>query len=141
MSNVSMTVSEREAFLADARVGVLAVERGDGPPLATPVWYRVKDGVIEVSTGRDSQKADALAAAGRATITVQREQDPYAYVSVETTVGFSEITNDDRVDIAVRYLGEVAGNAYVGTVLELDEVLVRLTPQRWRTCDYAKLDT
>jgi hypothetical protein len=26
-------------------------------------------------------------------------------------------------------------------VLELDEVLVRLTPQRWRTCDYAKLDT
>ena len=71
----------------------------------------------------------------------QREQVPYAYVTVEATVEFSEITNDDRVDIAVRYLGEVAGNAYVGTVLELDEVLVRLTPQRWRTCDYSKLDT
>ena len=36
---LAMSVEEREQFLADVHVGVLAVERPDGPPLAVPVWY------------------------------------------------------------------------------------------------------
>ncbi|HAS08990.1 MAG TPA: pyridoxamine 5'-phosphate oxidase, partial [Acidimicrobiaceae bacterium] len=39
-----MTVEEREQFLADVHVGVLAVERPDGPPLAVPVWYDYRPG-------------------------------------------------------------------------------------------------
>lgn len=33
-----MTESAREAFLADVRIGVLGVERPDGPPSLTPVF-------------------------------------------------------------------------------------------------------
>ena len=40
MSEFTMSKAEREAFLAGVHVGVLAVERDDGPPLASPVWYR-----------------------------------------------------------------------------------------------------
>jgi hypothetical protein len=38
MSALQMSTTEREAFLADLHVGVLEVERADGPPLVTPVW-------------------------------------------------------------------------------------------------------
>ena len=43
-----MSKQEREDFLGGLHVGVLAVERPDGPPLVTPVWYRYRAGdVIE----------------------------------------------------------------------------------------------
>lgn len=140
MSELAMTVAEREDFLAGVHIGVLGVERPGGPPLLTPVWYRVTDGVVELNTARRSLKADLLAAAGRATMTVQREQLPYAYVSVEGPIQLVETSYEARVDIAVRYLGEAMGNAYVGTTLEVDDIMVRLTVERWRTCDYAKLE-
>jgi hypothetical protein len=39
----------------------------------------------------------------------------------------------------VRYLGEEMGRGYVETTVDVDNVLVTLTPQRWRTTDYAKM--
>ena len=50
MSALQMSTTERESFLADLHVGVLAVERADGAPLVTPVWYRYEPGgVLELS--------------------------------------------------------------------------------------------
>ena len=40
MGALQMSTTERESFLAELHVGVLAVERTDGPPVVTPVWYR-----------------------------------------------------------------------------------------------------
>ncbi len=48
-----MTCAEREDFLAGVHIGVLGVERPGGPPLLTPVWYRVSDGVVELNTARE----------------------------------------------------------------------------------------
>jgi nitroimidazol reductase NimA-like FMN-containing flavoprotein (pyridoxamine 5'-phosphate oxidase superfamily) len=43
--SVSMSAGEREAFLAEVHVGVLAVEGGPGRgPLVTPVWYSYRPG-------------------------------------------------------------------------------------------------
>ncbi|MBO66395.1 MAG: pyridoxamine 5'-phosphate oxidase, partial [Actinobacteria bacterium] len=33
-----MTTSERDDFLSEVRVGVLAIERDDKGPLCAPVW-------------------------------------------------------------------------------------------------------
>jgi PPOX class probable F420-dependent enzyme len=139
MGDLAMSEDERRAFLADLHVGVLAVERSDGPPLAVPVWYRyAPGGDVEVSTEAGSTKAGLLRAAGRASLVAQRESLPYAYVSVEGPVSFSEADHDTRVDIATRYMGEEMGTAYVeGT--SGDDLLIRLTPERWFTVDYAKL--
>jgi len=38
-SALSMSRSEREAFLADVHVCVLAIERTGQAPLAVPIWY------------------------------------------------------------------------------------------------------
>jgi nitroimidazol reductase NimA-like FMN-containing flavoprotein (pyridoxamine 5'-phosphate oxidase superfamily) len=37
MSALSMSTAEREQFLADFHVGILSIEREDGPPLTVPI--------------------------------------------------------------------------------------------------------
>ena len=86
MAEGSMSVAEREAFLADVHVGVLAVDQPGRGPLALPIWYLVEDGDVIVGMGGQSKKADLLRAAGRATLTVQTEEPPYRYASVEGPV-------------------------------------------------------
>lgn len=141
MGATNMSRDERETFLAGLHVGVLAVERSDGPPLAAPVWYRyTPGGVVEVLTERTSVKGRLLDAAGRASLCAQREELPYSYVTVEGPVEMVEATLDDRIDMAVRYLGDGPGRAYTEQTAAVDDVLVRLTPERWFTIDYAKLD-
>ena len=44
MSDLMMTKSQREAFLADLHVGVIGIDRVDAPPLAAPVWYSYEPG-------------------------------------------------------------------------------------------------
>ncbi len=82
----SMTKAERDAFLADVHVGILAVDEPGRGPLALPIWYRYVDGVVVIGMDGDSLKARLLRAAGRATLTVQTEAPPYLYASVEGPV-------------------------------------------------------
>jgi len=127
--------------LAAVHIGVLAVERPDGPPLMTPVWYRyTPGGAIEFNTERSSQKTHLLEQSGRASLCVQREELPYAYVTVEGTVEIATTDRETRVDIATRYLGQDTGTAYVDAGVSGDDIVVRLQPARWRTSDFAKLD-
>jgi PPOX class probable F420-dependent enzyme len=139
-SPLSMTRAEREQFLADAHVAVLAVERPDGPPLISPVWYGYEPGgEVRIGTSDETVKAGLLRSAGRASLCAQRESLPYAYVTVEGPVAFGEITQEERLQLAMRYLGEEMGRGFVDATADVDNVLVTLTPQRWRTTDYAKM--
>ena|SRR5215207_8491917 len=140
MGTLSMSVSERDGFLADLHIGVLAVERADGPPVAAPIWYRyTPGGAVEFNIDRSSVKAALLAAAGRASLCVQQESLPYAYVTVEGPVEIGPTTQEVRLAIATRYLGAELAEGYINSEGEVDAVLVRLRPERWRTTDYSKL--
>lgn len=138
-SALSMTKAEREQFLADVRIGLLSVASGDGPPLIAPIWYRYEPGGdIVINTEPSAVKASLLRAAGQASLCVQREQLPYAYVTVEGPVTFGDATLEERTEMAVRYLGDELGKAFIESSAP-DSLRVSLTPQRWRTVDYAKL--
>ena len=140
MSQLSMSKQEREDFLAALHVGVLAVERTDGPPLVTPIWYRYSaGGVVELNIASTSEKARLLEAAGRASMCAQREELPYAYVTVEGPIEIVKADRTTRVDIATRYLGEELGTAYIDANPDGDDILVRLRPEKWLTSDFAKL--
>lgn len=132
-----MTPSEREAFLADVHVAVLSVARPDGPPLLTPIWYRYAGGVVQMATQHSSHKARLAQSAGVASLCVQREQHPPAFVTVDGPVTVSPATEDDILPIASRYLPAEAARAFVDTTP--DDVIVTLTPTRWFTIDFAKL--
>jgi hypothetical protein len=141
--SLSMSRSEREAFLAGLHVGVLGVERAGKPPLAVPIWYDFEPAVgVWLITDRDSEKGRALAAAGRFALCAQSEAPPfYQYVSVEgplISVRPARL-EEDRRPMARRYFGHELGDRYVEDNPG-DESLVVFTmrPERWRTVDYRK---
>lgn len=141
MSELSMSKQEREEFLAALHVGVLAVDRPDGPPLVTPIWYRyVPGGAVEFNTAGSGQKAQLLERSGYASLCAQREEPPYAYVTVDGPVEIEPTDRATRVDIATRYLGTEIGTQYVDGSPDADDLVVRLQPARWRTSDFSKQD-
>ncbi len=138
--SVTMSRAEREAFLAGVHVGVLAVADGPGRgPLATPVWYSYQPGgSIGVSTGEGSEKARAVAAAGRFSLCAQDEAPPYEYVTVEGPAVIEPADLAERTAIARRYLGTEGGDAFVAANPGGGEVIIRMTPEHWRSADFSK---
>ena len=138
MAATDMTDAERDAFLSDVHVGILAIERAGKGPLALPVWYQYDGDAILVTMADDSAKARLLRRAGRATFTVQDERPPYRYVSVEGPVTLTTEPHD-VTDLAIRYLGPDLGRQYAAANPPNDNTaVVRLTPERSLTCDYGK---
>jgi len=140
MSNPgAMTDDEREAFLADVHVGILAVDEPGRGPLAMPIWYLYRDGAVLIGMDGQSLKARLLRAAGRATLTAQTEAPPYKYVSVEGPVSIEAIQRDD-LEMATRYLGSELGRWYADNNPSTEQSVVAvLRPEHWRTMDFAKL--
>jgi len=133
----SMPVDEREAFLAEVHVAVLAVDEPDRGPLALPVWYQYVNGGLEFGLDANSRKAELLRGAGRATIIVQDEAPPYRYVSVEGPIEFLT-TQRDVLAMATRYLGPEFGAWYAEqNPITPSSALVRLTPEHWRTQNFS----
>jgi nitroimidazol reductase NimA-like FMN-containing flavoprotein (pyridoxamine 5'-phosphate oxidase superfamily) len=138
MATGTMTVEEREAFLAEVHVGILAMNESERGPLALPVWYTFVNGVVEIGMDGRSLKATLLKAAGRATLTVQTEEPPYKYVSVQGPVTLLA-THRDNLAVASRYLGPEVGKWYDAKNPPTEHsILVQLTPETWRTHDFAK---
>jgi nitroimidazol reductase NimA-like FMN-containing flavoprotein (pyridoxamine 5'-phosphate oxidase superfamily) len=134
----SMTIDEREAFLADVHVGILAVDEPGRGPMALPIWYVYKDGAVEIGMDGQSRKAELLRTARRATLTVQTEEPPYKYASVEGPVTVEDRRRDD-LEMATRYLGPELGQWYADNSPSAEvSVLVVLRPEHWRTHDFAK---
>jgi len=138
-----MTREEREAFLADLHVGVISIERSDGPPLAVPIWYDFSpEAGVWILTGANSLKGKALQKAGRFTLVAQTETAPiYQYVSVEGPIvetRAAELERDQR-PMAHRYLGAEQGDAYVAGSGNEENLVFVMQPDRWRTVDYQKM--
>jgi nitroimidazol reductase NimA-like FMN-containing flavoprotein (pyridoxamine 5'-phosphate oxidase superfamily) len=139
---LAMTVEDREQFLAGVHVGVLAVERPDGPPLAVPVWYDYRPGgELWILTPEDSVKGQLLQKAQRFSLCAQDEAPPfYRYVSVEGPIVSIRAADedDDSRPMAHRYLGPDVGDAYVESS-EDQSLKFCMRPERWWSVDYSKL--
>ena len=138
---LTMTMDERQAFLADVHVGVIAIAEDGRGPLAVPVWYDYEPGGdLTVLMQSDSRKALGIDAAGRFSLCAQSETAPYQYVTVEGPVTATESYNkDDLQAMATRYLGEEGGKAYVaGSDPSANSVKITMSPQRWLSVDYSK---
>jgi uncharacterized protein len=137
----SFSESERQEFLADKHVGVLSVDATDGrPPASVPIWYDyTSSGHIRINTGAASRKSRLIEQAGAVTLVVQREEPPYQYVVVEGTVveTTSPTPLDVREEIAIRYLGEEGGRAFVRSLGDSPSVLFTVRPDRWLTADFS----
>jgi PPOX class probable F420-dependent enzyme len=137
----AFTERERQEFLAAKHVAVLSVDAGDGrPPASVPIWYDyTAGGHVRISTGASSRKARLIGLAGAVSLVVQREDPPYQYVVLEGTVvdTLEPGPRDAREEIAIRYLGEEDGRAFVRGMGDAASVLFVIRPDRWITADYS----
>jgi PPOX class probable F420-dependent enzyme len=137
----AFTETDRQEFLAAKHVAVLSVAAADGrPPASVPIWYDyTPGGNIRVNTGGASRKSKLIERAGAVTLVVQHEEPPYQYVVVEGTVVDTTTPTplDVREAIAIRYLGDEAGRAFVRSLEGQETVLFTVRPDRWITADFS----
>lgn len=141
-----MTERERQEFLAEPRIGVLSVASdGDRPPLTVPLWYGYEPGgnlsFFTGTQGRRARKTGLIEKAGVLSLSVQREEFPYKYVTVEGTVVGADRppSAEQMLSVVRRYLPEEAAQGFVGAELgrpESELVLFTVRPDRWLTFDF-----
>lgn len=140
--STTMTVAEREAFLADTHVGVLAIARsGARAPLNVPVWYDYEPaGELWFITDASSRKGRLLQVGTRVALCAQTEVAPYQYVSVEGPVIAIEpaLVEAHLRPMARRYLGIAQGDLYCADSRDGESALVRVRPEQWLSVDYRK---
>ena len=123
-------------LLALPLVAVLATYRADGGVLLSPVWHRWREGGFDVATVSSDIKVRHLRRDPRATILVYEHVPPYRGLELRTQPRFlGEGAHETAREIAVRYLGAEAGEAYAsgGT----DDIVLRLEPGELRAWDFA----
>ena len=122
---------DREAFLREPNVAVLATVDSKRRAHAAPIWYLYEDGVIVMSTGRGSQKHRNIEANPEVTLAVDRRTLPYYAVMAQGAVEVGPpLSQDERRRMAVRYLGEELATAYLARVQGEDSVSLRLRPRK-----------
>jgi PPOX class probable F420-dependent enzyme len=122
------------AFLgAGTRTGKLAYAGADGRPLVAPVWFIVEDGDLIFNTGKDTAKGRALARDPRATLCVDLEEPPYAFVQVQGDAELSEDPGElvrTATAIAARYMGQDRAAEFGKRNGVPGELVVRLRPAK-----------
>jgi PPOX class probable F420-dependent enzyme len=104
----ALTPEAREFLTSGTRTGKLGWVAGDGRPLVVPVWFVVEGDDLLFTTGARSSKGMALGRDGRAVLTVDLEEPPYAFVQVQAVV---EVTEEAA---EVRRIATLAGARYMG---------------------------
>ncbi|ORW27245.1 pyridoxamine 5-phosphate oxidase [Mycobacterium paraense] len=135
----SFSEAERQEFLAAKHVAVLSVAADGRPPASVPIWYDYTlGGNIRIMTGSSTRKAKLIERAGAVTLVVQHEEPPYQYVVVEGSVvdTTTPAPADVQEAIAIRYLGEEGGRAFVRSMEGVEEVLFTIRPDKWLSADF-----
>lgn len=124
-------VDDREAFLQQANIAVLATADAQGQPHAAPVWYFYEDGVFIISTDRNSRKHKNIAAKSNIALTIDKRDLPYFAVIAQGRAELGPMFSpEERLRLAVRYLGEERGRRYVEHTKSEDSITVRLHPAK-----------
>ena len=127
-----MTISnEASDFLDRANIAIMATIGPENRPHAAPVWYLYEDGELLVSTGLSSQKYRNVERNPAVTIVVERRETPYYVVTVqgEAEIG-PPLSDEQRLILAIRYLGEGRGKTYAERTRGSDSITLRIRPSK-----------
>jgi PPOX class probable F420-dependent enzyme len=132
-------VVNREAFLAQRRIAMLATLDPDGFPYLTAIWYLWREGAFHVPTGGTSRKARNAASRPQASIAV--DSRGAALAGVRASGRIEVLTGEEALalneEIHRRYVTDagMADPAVGGLLHEGDDVTLRLVPERWQSWD------
>jgi PPOX class probable F420-dependent enzyme len=132
--SIRMSRERAYEFLAEGhRTGKLATTRADGSPHVAPIWFVVDGDDLLFNTGADTLKGKALRRDPRAALTVDLEEPPFAFVTVEGTVSIETdpaVMLPHSIEMARRYMGSDQAEIYGRRNAVEGELLVRLHPTR-----------
>ncbi len=124
-------VDDREAFLQEPNLAVLTSVGAIGKPHGAPVWYLYDDGVFTISTDRGSKKHRNLQANPNVCLVIDKRTLPYFALMAHGAAQLgSPLSEEDRLRMAVRYLGEERGKRYFDRTTGEDAITVRLRPEK-----------
>jgi len=127
-----MTPDERRAFLMEGtRTAKIGVARRDGQPYVLPVWFVLDGDDVVFTTGAETVRGRALRRDARASMCVDEERPPYAFVRINGRARLGEDLTEMRLwarRIAARYMGETVADRYAARNAVPGELLVRLVP-------------
>jgi PPOX class probable F420-dependent enzyme len=121
----------RDFLTRGTRTGKLGYLAASGRPLVTPVWFIVDGDSLVFNTGEKTAKGRALARDPRATLCVDLEEPPFAFVQVQ---GEAELSEDPAellrtaTAIAARYMGAERAEEYGQRNAVPGELVVRMRP-------------
>ena len=122
-----------EFLSAGTRTGKLATVRTNGSPHVTPIWFVVDGDDLVFNTWHTSAKAKHLARDPRASLVVDLEEAPYAYVLVEGPVTISRDLDEIvhfATRIGARYMGTDRAEEFGARNGVEGELLIRLHMER-----------
>ena len=125
-----MSRDELDRFLSTGtRTGKLATTRADGSPHVAPVWFILDGDDLVFMTGADTVKGKAILRDPRVALSVDDENPPFAFASIE---GFVSVSRDPEemlplsIAIARRYMGDQLAEQYGRRNAVEGELLLRL---------------
>ena len=134
-----MTPEETTAFLlSGTRTGKLAWVSQTGAPHVAPIWFVLDGDDVIFNTHEDSGKAKALAREGRASLVVDLEEPPYAFVKIDGTVTIEDDLEQVKavaMQIGGRYMGADRAEEFGARNGVPGELIVRLTPTKVTALD------
>lgn len=135
-----MSRADREAFLAQPRIGIVGIEEAGRSPRVVPIWYGYEPEVgVSLLSNERSRKTGLLRAAGKFSLCVQ-DTTPLAYrhVSVQGPIVEERPCEFERdfLPLATRYLGADAARQFATTRRDEQQVIFIMRPEHWVTADY-----
>lgn len=122
---------DREDFLRQANIAVLATVDAKGRAHAAPIWYLYEDGALVMASGRGSQKHRNVERNPEVTLVVDRRTLPYYAVMVRGRAEIGpRLSEEERLRMAIRYLGEEIGRAYIARTQGENSISIRLRPRK-----------
>jgi PPOX class probable F420-dependent enzyme len=125
-----MTETEWKAFVTQGtRTGKLATTRKDGRPHVVPIWFLLDGDELVFNTGASTVKGRSLARTGQASLCVDDETPPFAFVTVSGPVTISSDPDELlgwATRIAARYMGEQRAEEFGRRNAVEGELVVRL---------------
>jgi PPOX class probable F420-dependent enzyme len=123
--------AKKEALLEEANIIVFTSLDAKGRPHSTPVWYLYDNGEIIISVGKDEQKHKNVARNPNVSVVIDRRQMPYYAVMIYGTAEIGPaLSQEDRLRLAVRYLGADLGQRYAEMTKGEESVTLRIRPRK-----------
>lgn len=126
-----MNEKKKEALLEEANIIVFTSLDAQGRPHSTPVWYLYDNGEIIISVGKDEQKHKNVLRNPNVSVVIDRRQMPYYAVMIYGTAEIGPaLSQEDRLRLAVRYLGADLGQRYAEMTKSEESVTLRIVPRK-----------